>query len=229
MSGPARPPRVLSQSMKRALLVAALFLAPVLGACGDIQTAAQPAPALPAPVQPTLTVSGPGASGAYLVLTDVTGAVRNNWYDLEPGTYTLTVSKPRTTTYRVEVVITADQKATLVVPQQAPAILDPNTGALSFDYSPVGFTIIVLNAAGEFQLDATRLPPGEYRLVAYKRGVEYKIFTATALKGVSSPVAIDLSSPGTPSAGGGGSSGYCWVNGYYRRDGTWVNGYWRRC
>jgi Excalibur calcium-binding domain len=25
------------------------------------------------------------------------------------------------------------------------------------------------------------------------------------------------------------SSGQCWVNGYYRKDGTYVKGYWRKC
>jgi Excalibur calcium-binding domain len=25
------------------------------------------------------------------------------------------------------------------------------------------------------------------------------------------------------------SSGQCWVNGYYRKDGTYVHGYWRKC
>jgi hypothetical protein len=25
------------------------------------------------------------------------------------------------------------------------------------------------------------------------------------------------------------NSGMCWVNGYYRKDGTYVKGYWRRC
>lgn len=25
------------------------------------------------------------------------------------------------------------------------------------------------------------------------------------------------------------TTGMCWVNGYYRRDGTYVHGYWRRC
>jgi hypothetical protein len=28
---------------------------------------------------------------------------------------------------------------------------------------------------------------------------------------------------------GGGSSGQCWVNGYYRKTGVYVNGYYRRC
>jgi hypothetical protein len=43
---------------------------------------------------------------------------------------------------------------------------------------------------------------------------------------------------GSGGTGGGGSTvtppppsnnGQCWVNGYYRKDGTYVRGYWRRC
>ncbi len=44
----------------------------------------------------------------------------------------------------------------------------------------------------------------------------------------STPVSSPTSST-SPSSPAPSSSGWCWVNGYTRKDGTYVSGYWRRC
>lgn len=43
------------------------------------------------------------------------------------------------------------------------------------------------------------------------------------------PPTVTPPSPPTVTPPAPPTSGQCWVNGYYRKDGTYVRGYWRRC
>jgi hypothetical protein len=50
-------------------------------------------------------------------------------------------------------------------------------------------------------------------------------WTIRSNRWVSNPI-VD---PKPPVATPPSNPGMCWVNGYYRKDGTYVKGYWRRC
>ncbi len=182
--------------------------------------------------QPSLEFVGTDDT-VFIAGQDSSGNVVTNFESLQPGVYTITFSKSGYDPKIATVTIKVKEKVVIQVPDLTRISGDTsNIAPIQFNGGSFKFTILIVNTVTNiFITNISQLSGGTYRVIFVKSGFASQTTTVSTQPGIviqiTVPTPILAQPTTTPSSGP--APGLCWVNGYYRKNGTWVNGYWRRC
>jgi hypothetical protein len=188
---------------------------------------------VPSPGSPALEFVGE-ESDVFVAVQDSLGNVLTDYQGITPGYYVVTFSKGGFQTRISKIIVEANQRVKVSVPRLIPGTNLLSQASIAFSGNTISLTVVMINLSTNiFVTDIAALQSGMYRIVFLKRGYDPESVTVNPRDGIVVVVQTTVPTPivNTPSASPPNTpaSGYCWVNGYTRKDGTRVSGYYRRC